>query len=119
MRHNKRLFFLICIIIILLIAAALNATVIFSPFKGMSESLEISISNLGHECPQTRQNAAAAIKDMNVTDDRLLIAWAKLRRLLTAIGGRDDFDRLNRSRDAIFCFIDLDVAFGRLATFTG
>ena len=114
MRHNKRLFFLICIIIILLIAAALNATVIFSPFKGMSESLEISISNLGHECPQTRQDAAAAIKDMNVTDDRLLIAWAKLRRLLTAIGGRDDFDRLNRSRDAIFGFIDLDVALGGL-----
>ena len=99
--QNRRLFFLICIIIFS-IAAALNATLRTSPFKGMSESLEISIIKLGHERPQVRQDAVAAIKEMNVTDDRLLIAWAKLRRLFAATGNRDEIVRLDRSRDAIF-----------------
>lgn len=61
MRRYRRLLNFICIIVFS-IAVRLNATVKSSPFWGMSESLEISIVELGNEFPGTSQHAAIAAK---------------------------------------------------------
>ena len=116
MQNYRRLFFLICIITFS-IAAALDASVVINPFEGMSESVEIVILELGNDFPGASQNAVAAIKEMNVSDDKLLLAWAKLARLLAATDYLENIDLSIRSRDAVLRLIDLDVALaGLLAT---
>ena len=108
MQHYRRLFFLICIITCSRVAA-LNASVVNVPFKGMSESLDIFILELGHEHPQVQQRAAAKIKKMNVTDDKILLVWAKLSLLLSRSGMLEDYtDRWLRTTDAVFSLIDID-----------
>ncbi len=108
MQNYRRLFFLIGIIICSR-AAAHNTSLVTSPFKGMSESLEISIIELGHERPQVRQDAAANIKKMNVTDDKILLAWAKLSLLLSRSRMlEDNTDHWVRTTDAVFGLIDID-----------
>ena len=108
MQNYRRLFFLICIIIFSIVAS-LDASVVISPFEGMSESLDMFILKLGHERSQVQQRAAADIKEMNVTDDNILLAWAKLSLLLSRSGLLEDYtDHWLRTTDAVFCLIDLD-----------
>ena len=111
MQNYRHLFFLIFIIVS--IATSLEARVI-RDYEGMSESLEISIIKLSHERPRVRQDAVVNIKKMNLSDDKLLLAWAELTRVLTATDYRENIELSIRSRDAIFGFIDLDEALGGL-----
>ena len=99
------------------IVASLEATTVVDSFKGSTRTLDSYILQLGDETPRIQQNAVSAIKEMNVPDDELLLAWARLFRLLNR--GRiletyENISHLVQSRDALFRLIDLDKALGGL-----
>ena len=108
--NYRRLFFLICIIIFS-IAAALDASAPRGIFEGSEIPLGSAILRLGDENPQVQQSATVAIKERKVSDDQILLAWAKVTRLLH-IGGIIKYapDHWLRTRDAVYRLINLDKA---------
>ena len=74
-------------------------------------ALNSVIVQLGDENPQVQERATAAIQEMKVSDDQILLAWAKVLRLLH-IGGISRYvpDRWLRTKDAVFRLINLDKA---------
>ncbi|MDE0184137.1 MAG: hypothetical protein OXP71_01635 [Candidatus Poribacteria bacterium] len=78
-------------------------------------ALNSTIIQLGDENSQVQQQATTAIKDMKVSDDQLLLAWAKLARVFH-MGGmfKYIFDHWLRMRDTVFRLINLDKALAGL-----
>ena len=97
-----------------------NATVEPPPgtvphFEGTGETLDIFILRLGSEHEHVRQEAIAAIERLAVPDDKIVLAWANLTRLL----GRGrllgyHILRWNRTTEAVFGLIDVDKALAGL-----
>ncbi len=80
-------------------------------FEGTGKSLDIFILRLGDE--GARQGAIAAIERLEVADDRIVLAWANLTRLLVK-GRRHNVRRWEQMTDAVFGLIELDKALGGL-----
>ena len=101
-------------IIIFLVVGALEARVVDS-VEGPGETLDIFIFQLGSE--RARQGAIASIEKLAVADDRIVLAWANLARLL--IKGRmmeepDQLSHWEQTTDAVFRLIDVDKALAGL-----
>ena len=80
-------------------------------FRGTGETLDSFILRLGDERVHVRQGAIAAIEELEVPDDRIVLAWANLTRLLSRGGILDYPDNVHRweqTTDAVFRLIDLD-----------
>ena len=80
MQNRRRPYFLVGIIIFLMVGA-LEAHVV-RHFEGTDETLDIFILQLGDSRERIRQEAIAAIKRLDVPDDKIVLAWANLARLL-------------------------------------
>ena len=78
-------------------------------------ALNSVIIQLGDENPHVQQRAVVAIKEMKVSEDKKLLAWAEVMRLLH-MGGiiSYDLDRWVLARDAVFRLINLDKALAGL-----
>lgn len=108
--HKHRRFWFIC-----MIATSIAVPLEASPPHIAFEGSEIPLSSLilllgfGEEYPGTQQRAAAAIKEKKVSGDQILLAWAKLGRLLSR-GEIIDYDTEHwlRVRDAVFRLSALD-----------
>ena len=86
-------------------------------FEGTGETLDIFILQLGSEHEHVRQEAIAAIKRLDVPDDKIVLAWANLARLLSRGGILDYLENISRwekTTDAVFRLIDLDKALAGL-----
>ena len=86
-------------------------------FEGTGKTLDIFILQLGSEHERIRQGAIAAIERLDVPDDRMVLVWANLARLLSKgrmIKRLDHLHRWARTTDAVFGLIDLDKALGGL-----
>ena len=106
--HKHKLICLISIIAVS-ITASLEASAPGSVWEGSEIPLGSLIFWLGAEYPEVQQSAAAAIKEKKVSGDQLLLAWAKLGRLLSRGGIIDyDTDHWLRVRDAVFRLSALD-----------
>ena len=86
-------------------------------FEDTDKSLDIFILRLGDERVEVRQRTIAAIEGLGVPDDRIVLAWANLTRLLSR--GRilisiDDLRRWERTIDTVFGLIDVDKALAGL-----
>ena len=84
-------------------------------FEGTGETLDIFILRLGDEKVRVRQGAIAAIERLDVPDDKMVLAWANLARLL----GRGrllgyHILRWNRTTDTVFGLIEVDKALAGL-----
>ena len=81
MQNRRRSSFLMGIIIFLVVGP-LEANVV-RHFEGTDETLDIFILRLGgSERERIRQEAIAAIEKLAVPDDKIVLAWANLARLL-------------------------------------
>ena len=106
--HKHKLICLISIIAVS-ITASLEASAPSIAWEGSEIPLGSLILALGYEYPGAKQSAATAIKEKRVSGDQILLAWAKLGRLLSRGGIIDyDLDHWRRVRDAVFCLSDLD-----------
>ena len=113
--QNRRCSFFLMGIIIFLVVGSLEANVVRS-FEGTGETLDIFILRLGGS-ERARQGAIAAIEKLDVADDRIVLAWANLARLLSRGGILDYLDNLRRwkyTTDAVFRLVDLDKALAGL-----
>ncbi len=114
--QNRRRWSFLMGIIIFLVAGALEANVV-DHFRGTGDTLDIFILRLGGEHERIRQGAIAAIEELEVPDDRIVLAWANLTRLLSR-GGilnyLDNQDRWEQTTDAVFGLIELDKALAGL-----
>ena len=113
--QNRRCSFFLMGIIIFLVVGSLEANVVRS-FEGTGETLDIFILRLGGS-ERARQGAIAAIEKLDVPDDRIVLAWANLARLLSRGGILDYLDNLRRwkyTTDAVFRLVDLDKALAGL-----
>ena len=116
MQKRRRSFFLMGIIIFLVVGA-LEAHVV-RHFEGTDDTLDIFILRLGDGREQIRQEAMAAIKRLDVPDDKIVLAWANLARLL--IKGRimeegsAQLSHWEQTTDAVFGLIDVDKALAGL-----
>ena len=116
MQNRRRSFFLMGIIIFLVVGS-LEAHVV-RHFEGTDETLDIFILQLGDSRERIRQEAIAAIKRLDVPDDKIVLAWANLARLL--IKGRimeegsDQLSHWEQTTDAVFGLIDVDKALAGL-----
>ena len=115
MNKHKRVC-LICIITVS-ITASLEASASRprSAFEGSEIPLGSAILRLGDENPHGQRHATVIIKEMKVSDDKVLLAWAEVTRLLH-MGGiiSYDLDHWVRARDAVFRLINLDKALAGL-----
>ena len=114
MQNRRRSSFLMSIIIFLVVGP-LEANVVRS-FEGTGETLDIFILRLGGS-ERARQGAIAAIEELEVSDDKIVLAWAHLARLLSRGGILDYPDNVHRWRyttNAVFRLIDLDKALAGL-----
>ena len=110
MQNRRRSFFLMGIIIFLVVGA-LEAHVV-RHFEETDDTLDIFILQLG-DGQRIRQRAIAAIERLDVPDDKIVLAWANLARLLSRGGILDYLDNVRRweyTTDAVFRLIDLDKA---------
>ena len=110
MQNRRRSSFLMSIIIFLVVGP-LEANVVRS-FEGTGETLDSFILRLGGS-ERGRQGAIAAIEKLEVSDDKIVLAWAHLARLLSRGGILDYPDNVHRWRyttNAVFRLIDLDKA---------
>lgn len=100
--QNRRLFFLICIITFSIVVS-LEASAPSIAWEGSEIPLGSLVLRLGDEKLHVQQSAATLIKEKNMSGDRLLLAWAKLGRLLSR-GGIIDYDigHWLRMREAVF-----------------
>ena len=115
MQNRSRLSFLMGIIIFLVVGS-LEASVVDN-FRGTGETLDSFILRLGDERVHVRQGAIAAIAELEVPDDRIVLAWANLTRLLSRGGILDYPDNVHRweqMTDAVFGLIELDTALAGL-----
>ena len=115
MQNRRRSSFLLGIIIFLVVGA-LEARVVDS-FEGTGETLDSFILQLGDEHEGIRQGAVAAIERLAVADDRIVLAWANLTRLLIKgrmMEGLDNVHRWEQTTDAVFGLIDVDKALAGL-----
>ena len=115
MQNRRRSSFLMGIIIFLVVGS-LEANGVDN-FRGTGETLESFILRLGDEHERIRQGAIAAIERLDVADDRIVLAWANLTRLLSKGGILDYPDNVRRweqTTDAVFGLIDLDKALAGL-----
>ncbi len=114
MQNRRRSFFLMGIIIFLVVGA-LEAYVV-RHFEGTDDTLDIFILRLGDE--HDRQEAIAAIKRLDVPDDKIVLAWANLARLLIKSRimeeGSDQLSHWEQTTDAVFGLIDVDKALAGL-----
>ena len=69
-------------ITIFLGVGALEASIVVDGFEGTDDTLDIFILRLGDEHEHVRQEAVAAIEKLDVADDKIVLAWANLARLL-------------------------------------
>ena len=102
-------------IIIFLVVGSLEANVV-DHFKGTGKTLDSFILRLG-DSERARQGAIAAIEGLDVPDDRIVLAWANLTRLLSRGGILDYPDNLRRweqATDAVFGLIERDKALAGL-----
>ena len=114
MQNRRRSFFLMGIIIFLVVGS-LEAHVV-RHFEGTDDTLDIFILRLG-DGQRIRQGAIAAIERLEVPDDKIVLAWANLARLLSRGGILDYPDNVRRweyTTDAVFRLIDLDKALAGL-----
>ena len=110
--QNRRRSSLLMGIIIFLVVGTLEAHVVRS-FEGTDDTLDIFILQLGYGHERIRQRAIAAIEELEVPDDKIVLAWANLTRLLSRGGLLDYPDNVRRWRyttNAVFRLIDLDKA---------
>ncbi len=114
--QNRRCWSFLMGIIIFLVVGALEASLVRS-FYLTGETLDIFILRLGSERVHVRQGAIAAIAELDVPDDEIVLAWANLTRLLSRGGILDSVDEIRRweqTTDAVFGLIALDKALGEL-----
>ncbi len=114
MQNRRRSFFLMGIIIFLVVGA-LEAHVV-RHFEETDDTLDIFILQLG-DGQRIRQRAIAAIERLDVSDDKIVLAWANLARLLSRGGILNYLDNVRRweyTTDAVFRLIDLDKALAGL-----
>ena len=114
MQNRRRSSFLMGIIIFLVVGT-LEGSIVVDNFRGTGETLDIFILRLGDE--RARQGAIAAIERLDVADDRIVLVWANLTRLLSK--GRildypDNVRHWEQMTDAVFRLIDLDKALAGL-----
>ncbi len=113
MQNRRRSSFLMGIIIFLVVGS-LEASLVHS-FEGTGDTLDTSILRLGVE--RIRQDAIAAIEELEVADDEIVLAWANLTRLLSRGGILDSVDNIRRweqTTDAVFGLIEFDKALAGL-----
>ena len=104
--HKYKRVCLICIITVS-IAASLEANGVYN-FRGSEKTLDSFIIDLGRDA-EIQQDAVTAIKRTNVSDDKILLAWARLSLLLSRSGLLEDYtDHWLRTTDAVFSLVDLD-----------
>ena len=116
MQNRRRPYFLMGIIIFLVVGA-LEASIVVDSFEGTGHTLDSFILQLGDEHERIRQRAIAAIERLKVPDDKIVLAWANLARLLSR--GRildylDNMRRWEQTTDIVFRLIDLDKALAGL-----
>ena len=114
MQNRRRSSFLMGIIIFLVVGA-LKASVVRN-FEGTGETLDIFILRLGDKHERIRQGAIAAIERLDVADDKIVLVWANLTRLLSK-GGilyHDNLHYWNQMTDSVFGLIDRDKALAGL-----
>ena len=116
MQNRRRSFFLMGIIIFLVVGA-LEANVV-RHFEGTDETLDIFILRLGDRREGIREEAIAAIKRLDVPDDKIVLAWADLARLLikgrVMVEGSAQLSHWEQATDAVFGLIDVDKALAGL-----
>ena len=113
--QNRRRWSFLMSIITFLVVGSLEANVVRS-FEGTGETLDSFILRLGGS-ERARQGAIAAIEKLEVSDDKIVLAWAHLARLLSRGGILDYPDNVHRWRyttNAVFRLIDLDKALAGL-----
>ena len=77
-------------------------------FEGTGETLDIFILRLGSEHEGIRQGAVAAIEKLDMADDKIVLAWANLTRLLGRGGLLADLRW--EQIDSVLGLIDLNKA---------
>ena len=116
MQNRRRSSFLMSIIIFLVVGP-LEANVV-RHFEGTDDTLDIFILQLGDRREHVRQEAIASIKRLDVPDDKIVLAWANLARLLIKgrimEAGSDQLSYWERTTDAVFGLIDVDKALAGL-----
>ena len=116
MQNRRRPYFLMGIIIFLVVGP-LEASIVVDSFEGTGHTLDSFILQLGDEHERIRQRAIAAIERLEVPDDKIVLAWANLARLLSRGGILDYLDNMRRweqTTDIVFRLIDLDKALAGL-----
>ena len=115
--QNRRCPYFLMGIIIFLVVGALEASIVVDGFEGTDDTLDIFILRLGDSREGIRQEAIAAIKRLDVADDKIVLAWSNLARLLIkgrAMEGSDQLSYWERTTDAVFRLIDVDKALAGL-----
>ena len=116
--QNRRCSFFLMGIIIFLVVGALEASIVVDGFEGIDDTLDIFILQLGDGREHVRQEAIVAIERLAVPDDKIVLAWANLAKLL--IKGRimeegsDQLSHWEQTTDAVFGLIDVDKALAGL-----
>ena len=117
MQNRRRSYFLLGIIIFLVVGA-LEASIVVDGFEGTDDTLDIFILRLGDSREGIRQEAIAAIKRLAVADDKIVLAWANLARLLlkgrVMVEGSNQLSHWEQATDAVFGLIDVDKALAGL-----